>query len=292
MKSESNESYQVIKPTEFRHKKIVCLTLDVEQDYGDLLDEPTYEGLEHIPQFVNFFGERNIPLTCFIQGSLLETHPHDIRQLATLDVEFELHSYSHLGPRESDAKLEIERGKEAYLKFFSKAPIGYRAPLGIISERDYDVLAANGFRFDSSILPSLRPGAFNNLRKPTKPFLINSCGIVEFPLAVFSPVIRIPIVLSYIKLLGKPYLYFMKTFNLPSLIVFCFHLHDLFQLDSVSRIPPEKFSPLYRLVFNRIYQKRASNGFALLDKLIAIFQQKGYVFSKLEDVTTLLFEVK
>jgi peptidoglycan/xylan/chitin deacetylase (PgdA/CDA1 family) len=288
----SRREYTPIDLHALNNRRVACLTMDVEQDYGDLLDEPTYEGLEHIPEFVNFFKERNVPLTCFVQGSLLETHPDKIEQLFALGVEIELHSYSHRVARDGNAKYEIERGKEAYLKFFSKAPMGYRAPVGIISEQDYEILAANGFKFDSSILPSLRPGAFNHLRKPTKPYLISSCGIAEFPLTVFSPVVRIPVVLSYIKLLGKPYLHLLKTFNLPSFVVFCFHLHDLFELDSANRIPLEEFSPLHRLVFKRIYQKGTSNGLALLDKLITVFQQKGYLFSKLESITTLLFEGK
>jgi len=280
----SKEGYTIVDLHNFKHRKVVCLTLDLEQDYGDLLDEPSYEGLQYIPDLVNFFKERDIPLTCFVQGSLLETHAAQIERLSILDAEFQLHSYSHPGPQEMKANFEIEKGKDAYRKFFGKDPIGYRSPLGVLNEKDYETLAANGFKFDSSIIPSLRPGVFNNLRKPTKPFLVNNHRIIEFPFTVFSDLIRVPMSLSYIKLLGKPYLYLLKTLNLPYFIVFGFHLHDLFELDSVNKLPLKRFSPMYRLIFNRIYQKQRNDGLVLLDELIVIFHEKGYAFSKLMDV--------
>lgn len=280
----SKQEYTIIDLGNFKYKRVACLTLDVEQDYGDLLNEPSYEGLQHIPNLVNFFKERKVPLTCFVQGSLLETHPVEIKRLFTLDIEFELHSYSHPGPKQMNVELEVERGKEAYRKFFGKEPIGYRAPLGVINRKDYEILAAKGFKFDSSVFPSIRLGVFNNLCKPTKPYLVNNRKIVEFPLTVVSKLIRVPITLSYIKLLGKPYLYLLKTFNLPNLIVFGFHLHDLFQLSSSNKIPLEKSSPMYRLIFNRIYRKQKGNGLATLDEFIAILHQKGYMFCRLDSI--------
>ena len=265
------------------NKKIACLTLDLEQDYGDLLEEPSYEGLEYISDLVAFFKERDIPLTCFVQGSLFETCPAHIKTLSTLDVEFELHSYSHPGPGKMNTEFEIRRGKEAFRKFLKKDPMGYRSPLGITDREGYEILASNGFRFDSSVFPSLRPGVFNNLRKSIKPYVSSNPEIVEFPLTVFSSIIRIPVALSYIKLLGKPYLYLLKTFPLPNLIIFCFHLHDLFQLSSSKKIPLEKYSFIYRRTFKRIYQE-GKEGLPVLSELIAILQQKGYTFSKLADV--------
>lgn len=269
--------------------KVACLTLDVEQDYGTLLEEPSYDGIEHIPDLVEFFKGRNIPLTCFVQGSLLQTHPSQIGQLAALDVEFELHSFSHPGAKDANVKFEIESGKQAYFNFFGKEPVSYRCPDGVINREGYEILATNGFKFDSSVFPSLRPGTFCNLRTPVKPYLLNNTKIVEFPITVVSSLIRIPVALSYIRLLGKPYFYFLKTFALPKLIVFGFHLHDLFEIDSSRNIPLDKSPFIYRWVFKRIYQGRGS-GLCILDEFITMLEKRGYTFAKLIDVYEALSE--
>ncbi len=280
----SNEKYTVINSSKLsRNNKVACLTIDVEQDYGELLIEPSYEGLKHIPELVGFLNSKSVPLTGFIQGSLLETHPHIIDELAKLDIEFELHSYSHPGPDTINPRLEIEKGKKVYRHFFNQDPLGYRSPLGIIRDDDLQTLADNGFKFDSSVFPSIRPGVFNNLGKPVSPYRENSTGLIELPIAVFSRTIRIPLALSYIKLFGKPYLYLLRTFALPRLIVFGFHLHDLLPLTSSVKLQLENKAFLYRQIYRKIYQ-RDTDGMALLDKFIGILQQRGYTFLKLSDV--------
>jgi len=279
----NKEKYTLISPLGLEDKKVVCLTLDVEQDYGDLLQKPSYEGLQHISELVDFFLGMDIPLTCFVQGSLLETHGAQIEQLFNLNVEFELHSYSHLRQHKVSTKFEIERGKDAYRRFFGKEPVGYRSSLGVTNGKHYEILASNGFRFDSSVFPTLRPGAFNNLRKPTKPYLVDDFGVVEFPFTVFSDIIRVPIGLSYIKLLGRPYLYLLKKSTLPNLIVFGFHMHDLFQLNSTNEIPIGKSPFIYRRVFKRIYQG-SKDGLAIMGEVINLFQKRNYAFLRLIDV--------
>lgn len=276
--------YHIIDLAKFKDKKVVCLTLDVEQDYGHLLNEPSYEGIQCIPELVSLFKERGIPLTCFVQGSLFETHPSVIEQLSALDVEFEVHSYSHPGPKEIDHELEISRGKEAFAKFWGREPIAYRSPSGIVNEKMFSILPLYGFKFDSSVFPSVRPGVFNSLNRPTKPCFIHDSGMVEFPVTVFSNLFRIPLSLSYVKLLGKPYFYLLCSSNLPNLIIFSFHLHDLYTLSSASNIPFNRFSLLYRAIFRRIYTGRSNNGMGLLEKLITLFSAKGYKFGKLADV--------
>jgi len=268
---------------DLKHKKVICLTLDLEQDHADLLDNPRFEGLHHIPNLVNFLKERGIPITCFVQGALLESHPTQIGQLSRLDVEFELHSYSHPVPQKGNFDEEIDKGRRAYREFFSRDPIGYRAPLGVIQESEYGILASNGFRFDSSVFPSLRPGVFNNLRKPTKPYLVRDHKMVEFPAGVLSERLRVPMSLSYVKLLGKPFLCVMKTFHPPNLVVFGFHMHDLFQLGSSNEIPIDRYSLVYRIVFKKVYLGNR-DGLSVLDEVIQLFQKKGYTFLKLADV--------
>lgn len=282
----SKKGYTILDLSGLENQKVVCLTLDVEQDYGGLLSEPTYEGLGHIPELVKLLRKRNIPLTCFVQGSLIEAHSSEIEQLFSLDVEFELHSYSHPGPREMDFEFEVEEGKQAYRKFLAKDPLGYRSPLGVINEKnDYEILVAHGFKFDSSVFPSLRPGIFNNLNKPTKPYFWDNFPIIEFPLTVFSDTIRIPVALSYIKLFGKPYLYLLKLSSLPNLIIFDFHLHDLLRLPSANEIFLEnRLSFFNKRLFKRIYHEKGDIGFSILKELIRVLQKRGYLFLKLADV--------
>lgn len=264
-------------------EKAFCLTLDVEQDFGARLDSPNYEGLSHIPELVSLLKRRDIPLNCFMQGSILETHQAEIEPFLALDVEFELHSYSHPKMEALDIKTEIENGKKAYFNYFKRNPAGYRSPQGVIKQEDYDVLSSAGFAYDSSVFPSFRPGIFNNMKKPITPYRVNKNNIIEIPFSVMSSVVRIPIALSYIKLLGRPFLDLLKTVRCPDLIVFDFHLVDLFQLECSANIPRQNLSLLNRKIFKRIYQD-GIDGLHLLDEIISVFLQKGYVFMKLDDV--------
>lgn len=268
----------------------VCLTLDLEQDYGDLLDKPTYDGISYIPEVISFAKERNIPLTVFVQGSLLAKFPSAIEQLTKLDVEFELHSYSHLRYNNTNTKYQVEYGKKAFSSFFGKDPEGYRFPSGVLNKEDYSILAANGFRFDSSVFPSVRPGTFNNVNMPIKPYYLEDDKIVELPFTVLSRYVRIPISLSYIKLLGWPYLELIKSSTLPGLIIFNFHMHDLFTLPGASSFKRRKFSLLDRFIFKRTYQQKNNNGFILLERMMSIFQERRYNFVKMKSIYDLVIK--
>lgn len=283
------EDYRLFNVNDLK-EKTVCLTLDVEQDHGELLDEPAYEGFQHAGEFVDLFKELNIPLTCFVQGSLFESHPEVIEQLSGLDAEFELHSYSHPAPNKIDHEYEIEQGIHAFKGFFGKDPVGYRSPCGAISDEMFNILSRRRFGFDSSVFPSVRPGVFNNLTMPTVPFLLGDLSLTEFPITTASRVIRIPLSLSFFRLLGEPYLLVLKRISLPDLIVCNFHFHDIYSLRSSTSIPFDRLSPFYRTVFRRIYLGKSENRINLLESVIALFRGKGYRFSKLSDVYNLTCE--
>ncbi len=276
---------RLINITNILKKKVACITLDIEQDFGELLQKPSYEGLSHTGEVARFFKVRKIPVTCFVQGSLLETHPRRIEELSEMDAEFELHSYSHPDPNKADIKFELERGTKTYREYFHKDPSGYRAPLGVVRPGDYEVLAAHGFKFDSSIFPSVRPGTFNNARMPTGPYMLSQCEMLEFPLGVISHTLRIPFSLSYLRLLGGSYFALLRMFGLPGFVIFDAHLHDLFQLSSAKGLDLTKQSLPYRLVFDRIYRRPITGGgLAILGRVLDFLENKGYNFWRMDRV--------
>jgi peptidoglycan/xylan/chitin deacetylase (PgdA/CDA1 family) len=264
--------------------------LDLERDYGTLLEKSSFEGLKYVPQLVDLFKKRGVPITIFVQGEIFETNPLDIEILSSLDVEFGLHSYSHPPTKDINAVYEVKKSKEAFMRFFGKEPYGYRFPNGVFGKDAYDTLAENGLKYDSSVFPSMRPGEFNNLALPVSPYILNDSSIIEFPFTVFSNMVRIPIALSYIKLLGKPYYYLLRKSQLPQLIIFDFHMHDLFHLASYSDIQVESLPYMQRHIYNRIYRHSRINGFEILNNLISLFENKGYKFAKLIDIYNTLIK--
>lgn len=270
-------------------EKIVCLTLDVEQDFGTLLRKPSFHGLKNIPLLVDLLKERGIPLTCFVQGSILDEYPDEISYFNDLNVEFEAHSYNHSHPDVMNFPVEIQKSKEVYKNFFSRDPIGYRSPDGYIDGSDYfEQLTKRGFLYDSSVFPSFRPKRFNNIMTPVEPYYQNEKKILEFPFSVVSKVIRIPISMSYIKLLGGPYFSLLKVKSLPKLIIFDFHLHDLTRLPSVNEIFSQNRLSFFEVgIYEKIYRKQG-DGISLLLNLINMFQEDGYKFEKLEEVYRML----
>lgn len=267
-------------------EKTVCLTLDLEQDYGTILQKPTLSGLNNIPMLVDILRDKNIPLTCFVQCSLLDNYPEKLLYFKNIDVEFEPQSYNHPHPDKMNFSYEIEKSKESYKKFFNKNPLGYRSPDGYIDCNDYyEILINNGIKYDSSVFPSLRPKRFNNLLMKVEPYYLCNNQIIEFPFTVVSKLIRIPISLSYLKLFGFPFFSLLKIKSLPKLIIFDFHLHDLTRLPTVNEIfLQNKFSFFEKSIYKKIYMDQGDSGIYIFLKIINLFQNAGYKFRKMEDI--------
>lgn len=288
MKYLKNKPY-LVDISHILENKTVCLTLDLEQDFGSLLDEASFEGFGNIPDLVNLLEKYNIPLTCFVQGSLLETHGHIINQFSKIDVEFEAHTYNHPRPKLVNHELELKKTTKSYNQYFGKAPLAYRSCAGITNQELFRLIAKYGYKIDSSIIPSLRPGWYNSINKPVLPYFIPNTEVVEFPASVVSNIIRIPICLSYIKLLGKSYYSFLKYFPLPKLIMFGFHLHDLSQLISAKNILSNRNLSIQNTIFHRIYFQDRINGIKCLESMISLFLYRGYTFSKLANVYQVIY---
>ncbi len=246
-------------------EKIFCLTLDLERDYG-LFN--TYQSFENIDLFLALVKKYELKITVFLVGNLIEQRKDIIKCFKGVPVEFALHSFSHNVKNKSPdfKKQEVIKAKKAYFDYFKKQPCGYRAPQGAITQAEIEELLKTGFKYDCSIFPCWRPGLFNNLKMPTKPFKFSN-GLLEIPLSVL-PLIRLPISLSYIQFFGwNFYKLFLKLLGWPSLIVFDVHLHNLTKVRSL------KGAPWYAKLF---YLRNQNKGFQILEEFIKISKAQGY----------------
>ena len=251
--------------------KYLCYTLDLEEDHAGLLFN-SYEGLKYLEDFIQIINERKIKLSFFVQAKLIEKFPEKIEMLRENRFDIHLHSYSHSlrrPKRLTEIRKEIEKSKEIYQEFFKDIPKGYRFPLGVLNEKEYQILKELDFKFDSSVFPSLRLRFFNNLNKPLIPYEV--AGIIEIPFSVISKTIRIPIALSYIKLFYP--LHFLRSYC-HSPLIFDFHMHDLFNLKSTKRITSLKKLHYMRKskfgldIFLKFHQKLIKEGY----KSISIYE--------------------
>jgi polysaccharide deacetylase family protein (PEP-CTERM system associated) len=139
--------------------------------------EDWYQGFEIIPvdtwgkypariernchKILELLRNHNVKATFFVLGYLAEKYPHLIEAIKADDHEIGSHGFSHtqlfrLTPEKFDD--EIKRTNEAIVKITGKNPIGFRAPIFSIVEDSLwaiDVLAENGYLYDSSIYPTI-----------------------------------------------------------------------------------------------------------------------------------------
>ncbi|MBD3212662.1 MAG: polysaccharide deacetylase family protein [Candidatus Lokiarchaeota archaeon] len=246
-------------------EKIVCYTLDLEEDHAGYLKNK-YEGLNYLEEFLDIINKKNIFVSFFVQAKLFEMYPEKIELIKEYGHDIHLHSYNHeiqkFNTCYNEKYHEILKSKQIFSNFFNKNPIGYRFPLGIIQKSDYKLLDELDFEFDSSIFPNFRIGYFNNLNKPITPYFCNR--ILEIPFSPISNHIRIPVSLSYIKLFYP--LHFLLNYKISPLI-FNIHLHDLFRLSSTQRLSFFKRLP---------YLKSSENGLAIFLKFVDKLSKLGY----------------
>ncbi len=258
-------------------RKTAYFTLDLEPDHCDLVEGCSYESFMGIERLIRVTGEMEVPLTVFVAGRVFDERPEAVRLFAAAGAEIELHGYSH--KRNEEGVPAIERGVDAYRRLLDRAPMGYRAPLGIIAAPEITSLAREGFLFDSSLFPSLFPGRFCNIQTPSTPFVHPGTQLLEIPISIV-PVARFPVSLSYVQLASySVFRTLVLLFGLTDSIVVDFHLHDVFP-SSVFRYLPLK----WKLIYSRFFLRNRSQGIDDFTNLISFFQSAGYSFARLEDL--------
>lgn len=262
------------------NKKIACLTLDIEADFLDPNGRiRLFEDEALFDRYVEILRTRRVKLTAFLVTSLIERHAAMYRRLQErLPVEFAIHSHAH-DLEDPCSRADIEAAVLAFRNFTGREPAGYRAPLGQITRQGMEALLDLGFRYDSSIYPSFRPGkpGYNNLHLPVTPFRIRrgEQSIIEIPFAALRGA-RLVFSLSYVKVLGWPaYRFLMRLFPLPDQIAVLSHPYDhYFHLLADGVHAWEK----------PFFQRNAKAAFELLEKMLDFLIEQGYEFETMSSL--------
>jgi hypothetical protein len=130
-------------------------------------------------------SEYNLSAT-FFTTSLFAGKNRDLIKGLSIKHEIASHSKSHSSFKETDltdSKSELEEitGKQVY---------GFRMPR--FKKIDQALLKEAGYKYDSSINPTIIPGRYNNFSADRKIHFDTSTNLFEVPLSV-SPLIRFPL---------------------------------------------------------------------------------------------------
>ncbi len=175
-------------------------SVDVE-DWFHILDTdlaPSFEQWEMLPARVEQMTETLLEVmrahqvwgTFFVLGWIADRYPSLVRRIKAEGHEIASHGYAHRLVYQQTAEQfreDLRRASEAIAAACGSTPRGYRAPGFSIRRQTLwalDILAEEGYAYDSSIFPARRghggiPGAH------PLPFLFPN-GVVEFPISTLS----------------------------------------------------------------------------------------------------------
>lgn len=143
------------------HFQVLSLAPWVARERWDALESRVARNVDRLLQLLAAHGATG---TFFTLGWVAERQPAMIKAIAAAGHEVASHGYDHrrvveLSP---EAFREQVRRTKAVLERLSGQPcLGYRAPnYSIVAGREWalDILVEEGYRYDSSLFPIMRPG--------------------------------------------------------------------------------------------------------------------------------------
>jgi len=189
---------------------MIAFTVDAEQWNCPLLegrpspeDGNTAFSRDGNALLLELFRAYGVRATFFVTGVFAEQEPDQVRLIRSQGHEIACHGYHHhwRGNARLDIRAEVVRSKEAVLRVTGERARGFRAPQLQYSETLVEILAAEGFAYDSSLHPTYLPGAYNHIARPVSVFRPKAgLDVTEIPLAV-SP-LKLPISWCFMRLLG------------------------------------------------------------------------------------------
>jgi peptidoglycan/xylan/chitin deacetylase (PgdA/CDA1 family) len=108
-----------------------------------------------VPRILDLLDRFGVPATFFVPGHTADTWPALVKEIAARGHELGNHGYMHEVPATLDAEAEraaIRRGQEALERAAGVRPRGFRSPSWDLSDNSLDILRAEGFVYDSSLM--------------------------------------------------------------------------------------------------------------------------------------------
>lgn len=155
--------------------------------------EPVTDVLKRTNELANLFNEYEIKGTFFVLGETAKKYPEIIELLESSPNELACHGFYH--NKVYTDLLEFKKDLQKFKKEISSDLNGFRFPNFDYSKEKLEIIAEEGFKYDSSVVPCLNiPGWYGNPSSTIKPYCIHlNSGkhIFELPLSVL-PYLRLP----------------------------------------------------------------------------------------------------
>ena len=251
-------------------EKIAVLSIDVEHDYnGDGSD-----ALDRLPDLLDAVRRAHVPLTAFVEGRLFVERQDLCARLVEAGADLQLHCHDHR--ERGDTAKSLHASIAAFEAFVGTRPRGYRAHTYRLTEALFSALVAEGFAWDSSILPGIGLGNHpSRVFRRGDWFMIDD-ALAEFPVASWRA-LGVPFTQSYRQLMGR----FVesavdRTASLPALLIYDMHMVDLVPDGRIGKSP----LPLWLKGAHALVRRR-QRGFGDLMTLCDRLRARGYEWCSL-----------
>jgi polysaccharide deacetylase family protein (PEP-CTERM system associated) len=162
----------------------------VRRDDWDRMESRVVRNTTRLLDCLDEFG---VKATCFVLGWIAERQPALVRDIAARGHEIASHGYAHrlvYDQTPGEFRDDIRRARRLLEDLSGQAVVGYRAPSYSITAQSLwalDVLIAEGYQYDSSIMP-IRHDRYGIPGAPRHPHAIARPGgrIIEAPPATIA----------------------------------------------------------------------------------------------------------
>jgi len=218
--------------------------------------------VEGVPFLLDLFDEFDVCSTFFVSSDVAENAHGTVKEIMRRGHEVGCHGYNHQPLKLNDKEqqfVELQKATKIIQDNANTTVVGFRAPFCRISESTIPILIKLGYKYDSSVVPSLKlfskyyfPKAPREPYRPSKVGLdkIGDCPITEIPVSTL-PLVGLPLGLSYCMLFGLGlYKSLLLNFNQKVMTLFI-HNYDIYPIPSEAKV-----SRIFRLPYIRRDEKR------------------------------------